>query len=78
MKVIRSGYYSYRKQKSYQKSPQEIELGKQIREVFFENRRRYGSRRIKAALQNNGIKIVGREFIHELAIKARTNSKKPG
>jgi transposase InsO family protein len=65
MKVTRSGYYSYRNQKSYQKSPKEIELGKQVREVFFENRRRYGSRRITIALQNKGFKI-GRYLVRKL------------
>jgi putative transposase len=65
MKVTRSGYYSYRNQGSYQKSPKEIELGKQVREVFFENRRRYGSRRITIALQNKGFKI-GRYLVRKL------------
>jgi putative transposase len=65
MKVTRSGYYSYRRQKSYQKSPTEIDLGKQVREVFFENLRRYGSRRLKADLQNKRIKI-GRYLVTKL------------
>ena len=65
MKVTRSGYYSYRSQKTYQKSPQEIELGKQIKAEFYENRRRYGSRRIAFALQNRGFK-TGRHLVRKL------------
>jgi putative transposase len=65
MKVTRSGYYAYRNQKSYQKSLEEKELGKQVKAEFFENRRRYGSRRIVASLRNKGIK-VGRHLVRKL------------
>jgi putative transposase len=65
MKVTRSAYYSYRNQKSYQKSPEEVELAKQVKEVFLENRRRYGSRRLTIALQNKGYKI-GRHLVRKL------------
>jgi putative transposase len=65
MKVTRSGYYSYHSQKSYQKSPPEIELSKQVKEVFLANRRRYGSRRITSALQKKGHKI-GRHLVRKL------------
>ncbi len=65
MKVTRSGYYAYRNQESYQKSPEEVELGKQVKEVFLESRRRYGSRRVTAALQKKGIK-VGRHLVRKL------------
>jgi len=65
MKVTRSAYYAYRNELSYQKSPEEIELGKQVKEVFLESRRRYGSRRITVALQKKGIK-VGRHLVRKL------------
>jgi transposase InsO family protein len=65
MKVTRSAYYAYRNELSYQKSLEEIELGKQVKEVFLESRRRYGSRRITVALQKKGIK-VGRHLVRKL------------
>jgi putative transposase len=65
MKVTRSGYYAYHNQKSYQKSPEEVELSKQVKEVFLENRRRYGSRRLTAVLQKKGYKI-GRHLVRKL------------
>jgi transposase InsO family protein len=40
-------------------------LGKQVKEMFLESRRRYGSRRMTAVLQKKGIK-VGRHLVRKL------------
>lgn len=65
MSVSQSGYYLWRKRLTKPPSLKRKKLADLIRNCYFENRRRYGSRRIKAALQKSGVK-VGRASVRRL------------
>jgi len=65
MSVSVSGYYLWSKRVSKPPCLKRKKLADLIRNCYFENRRRYGTRRIKAALQKSGIK-VGRQFVRRL------------
>ena len=56
MKVSRSGYYGYAAGKSYLKSEEDKALALRVKEIFYNHRRRYGSRRVSAELSGQGIK----------------------
>lgn len=52
MKVARSGYYAYRKRKTAADiTTGEAAQATEVRECFYEHRRRYGSRRIAKQLK---------------------------
>jgi transposase InsO family protein len=51
MKVNRSAYYSYAKQRTYRTSSLKTSRAARVKECFDFNRRRYGSRRIAASLK---------------------------
>jgi putative transposase len=57
MRVSVSGYYLWRKRLSKPPSLKTKRLADLVRSCYFENRRRYGTRRIKAALQKSGVKV---------------------
>lgn len=57
MEVSPSGYYAWRKRLSKPPKPRRKTLAELVKNCYFENRRRYGVRRIKAALNREGIKI---------------------
>ncbi len=59
MEVARSAYYAYRSTKTYVLSQKKAAIAKQVKEVFTEHRRRYGSRRVAAELLARGV-TVGR------------------
>jgi transposase InsO family protein len=65
MKVSGSGYYAWRKRLSKPPCLKRKRLAELVRNCYFENRRRYGSRRIKQALAKNGVNI-GRQKIRRL------------
>lgn len=65
MKVARSAYYAYRSSQTYVLSQRKTVIAKQVKEVFAEHRRRYGSRRVTAELQAGGVK-VGRFAVRSL------------
>jgi transposase InsO family protein len=65
LEVSKSSYYQYRAQASFQPSQADQQMSNQIQSVFWENRRRYGSRRIQKALQAQDID-VGRHQIRRL------------
>lgn len=62
LRVSRSAYHDYRAGKSQAVSPQKAAIGEQVRAVFYEHRRRYGSRRIAAELKAEGTK-AGRRAV---------------
>ncbi len=68
MEVSASGYYAWRKR--LQKPPclKRKQLADLVRNCYFENRRRYGSRRISKALGKSGIRI-GRGKVRRLMTK---------
>lgn len=57
MRVSRSAYHAYASGKSYVLSRAKTALARQVEEVFYLHRRRYGSRRIHAELKAQGSKI---------------------
>jgi len=62
MRVSQSGYYLWRKRLTKAPSRRRQSLASLVRNCYFENRRRYGTMRIKASLQKSGIE-VGRAVI---------------
>jgi transposase InsO family protein len=73
MRVSQSGYYQWRHRLTKAPSRRYQSLASVVRHCYFENRRRYGTRRIKAALQKSGIKagrFVIRRLMKEQQLKA--------
>jgi transposase InsO family protein len=73
MAVSLSGYYVWRRRLSEPPSLKRKRLAALIKDCFFENRRRYGSRRIKAAMDKAGVKIGRfqvRRLMREQGLKA--------
>jgi transposase InsO family protein len=62
LKVSRSAFYDYLKA-TKEKLPEP--LAKQVKEVFWQHRRRYGSRRLHAQLRAEG-KVIGRHKVRRL------------
>ncbi len=72
MRVGRSAYYAYRRGKTFRDSFKKAECVAQIKECFYFNRRRYGSRRIAAQLKLGrfGVrKVLRRENLRAIAPK---------
>jgi transposase InsO family protein len=65
MKVSASGYYAWRKRLFRVPCPHRQTLQQLVSNCYFENRRRYGSRRIQKALAKTGIGI-GRSKVRRL------------
>ena len=65
MRVSASGYYAWRKRLSTPPCLKRKRLADLVRNCFFENRRRYGTRRISQALGKTGVKI-GRGKVRRL------------
>lgn len=57
MEVSPSGYYAWRKRLSKPPKLKRKTLAQLVRNCYFENRRRYGVRRITASLKRSGVKI---------------------
>ncbi len=72
MKVSRGGYYAWRKRLTKPPRPHRQLLRQLVKNCYFENRRRYGSRRIQKALGKSGINI-GRRKVR--ALMAEENLK---
>ena len=73
MEVSLSGYYVWRRRLSEPPSLKRKRLAALIKDCYFDNRRRYGSRRIKAAMHKAGVKVGRfrvRQLMHEQSLKA--------
>ena len=73
MEVSESGYYGWRKRREKPPSLKRKSLAELVRNCYFENRRRYGTRRIKKALATEGVKVGRfqiRRFLKEQNLKA--------
>jgi putative transposase len=73
MEVSLSGYYVWRRHLSEPPCLKRKRLAELIKDCYFENRRRYGTRRIKAALHKAGVKVGRfrvRRLMHEQGLKA--------
>ncbi len=57
LEVSQSGYYAWRKRLTIPPKPRRKTLAELVKNCYFENRRRYGVRRIKASLNKQGVKI---------------------
>ena len=81
MAVSPSGYYAWRKRLKKPPNLRRRHLKQLVRNCYFENRRRYGARRIAKALTKNGVKIGRRKvrsLMREEDLKAiRTKAFKP-
>jgi transposase InsO family protein len=81
MKISTSGYYSWRKRLTKPPSIRRKTLKQLVNNCYWENRKRYGTRRIRADLQKSGIKIGRyqiRRFLKEENLQAiQTKSFKP-
>jgi len=82
MQVSVSGYYLWRKRLTKPPSLKRKKLADLVKNCYFENPRRYGTRRIRAALQKEGIKIGRfriRQLMREQQLKSiQSKSFKPG
>jgi len=65
MEVSASGYYAWRKRLTKPPCPKRKRLADLVRNCYFENRRRYGARRLQKALGKTGTKI-GRRKVRRL------------
>ena len=57
LEVSPSGYYAWRKRLTIAPKPKRKNLAQLVKNCYFENRRRYGVRRITAAINKDGVKI---------------------
>jgi transposase InsO family protein len=62
MRVSRSAYHDYRRGQSYVESSWKASVGERVEAIFDNHRRRYGSRRIAAQLQAEGVR-AGRRLV---------------
>lgn len=76
MKVARSAYYAYRSLTSDRLSAKKAAIAKQVKEVFTEHRRRYGSRRVAAELKSRGV-IVGRFAVRSAMKRQQLEAIRP-
>lgn len=73
MEVSPSGYYAWRKRLSRPPDLRRRNLKQLVRNCYFENRRRYGARRIAESLTKSGIKVGRRKvcsLMREEGLKA--------
>jgi putative transposase len=87
MKISQSGYYAWRKRQNKPPNLRRKSLSELVRNCYFENRRRYGVRRIKASLNKQGhqigrfqvrslMKEAGLKAIQAKAFKPKTTDSK--
>ena len=76
MEVSQSGYYAWRKRLTKPPSLRRKRLADLVKNCYFENRRRYGTRRIRKSLDKQGIK-AGRYQIRGLMKEAGLKAIQP-
>lgn len=74
--VSKTAYYRFCSGKSYQISEQKADKLQAVEEVFWDHKRRYGSRRITAELQATGYRI-GRHQVRTLMIASALQAIQP-
>src|SRR5437899_3093371 len=57
LSISRSAYYAWNRGKSYQPKADFIQVEKQLETAFFTHRRRYGARRLREELQDEGLAV---------------------
>ena len=76
MEVSQSGYYAWRRRLSRPPCLKRKRLADLVRNCYFENRRRYGTRRISQALGKTGVKI-GRGLVRRLMSQENLKAIQP-
>lgn len=76
MQVSASGYYAWRKRLSKPPGLKRKRFADLVRDCYFENRRRYGARRISKSLAKTGIKD-GRRKVRALMSEAGLKAIQP-
>jgi len=76
MRVSLSGYYAWRRRLSKPPSLKRKKLADLVRACYWENRRRYGTRRIQKALHKAGVK-VGRASVQRLMKEQQLKAIQP-
>ena len=76
MRVSLSGYYLWRKRLSKPPCLKRKRLADLVKACYFENRRRYGRRQIRAALQQSGVKL-GRLQIRRIMREQNSKAIQP-
>lgn len=76
MKVSPSGYYAWRKRLTKPPCLKRKRLSDLVRNCYFENRRRYGARRISRSLAKNGIRI-GRQKVRSIMTQENLKAIQP-
>lgn len=74
--VSRTAYYRYKRGQSYQPTAEKQTKKQLVEQVFWAHKRRYGSRRIVAELQEQGHR-VGRQQVRSLMKVADLQSIQP-
>ena len=72
MKVSRTAYYRYARGNSYNSDKKYLRAKHEIRKEFLVNKKRYGSRRIKAAILEKGIEISRKTVVKLMKEEALT------
>lgn len=76
--VSRSGYYEWTKRKVSNRDKRHKELEKQIRRIFYDSRRLYGSPKVWNVLKQQNVKVSQKtvaRIMKELGLKSRTVKK---
>jgi putative transposase len=76
MKVSASGYYAWRNRLTKPPCLKRRKLADFVRQCYFENRKRYGSRRIQKALATTGVRI-GRRKVRSLMSEQKLKAIQP-
>lgn len=77
-KISRSGYYQWIRRKPSQRDKRRKRLEQQVRRVFVDSRRLYGSTKIWEALKKKGVQVSEKtiaRLMKELGLKSRTVKK---
>jgi transposase InsO family protein len=84
MKLSRSAYYAYANRRTYQESARRVACAARVKECFWFHRRRYGTRRIAAALKigrSTARRLMRRENLRAIqpkSFKPKTTDSRHG
>ena len=76
MKVSRTAYYRYARGNSYDSDKKYLRAKHEIRKEFLINKKRYGSRRLKVAISENGI-VISRKTVAKLMREEELKALQP-
>ncbi|WP_036702557.1 IS3 family transposase, partial [Paenibacillus sp. OSY-SE] len=76
--VSRSGYYEWTRRKKSNRAKRQEQMDKQIRRIFLDSRRLYGSTKVWEALKKKGVQVSEKTIaraMNRLGLKSRTIKK---